>query len=320
MALQKINPHDFEWQIILNPYALSSQCIQYKEHIAFELERNQIPHRFHVSERKEGTSREVASKLCQEGQKHFLIVGGDGTINEIINGIFQSGVDTSDIYVAIFPFGTGNDFCRTHLYPTDFASTMEHFLDPSFVRHDVGMVKSVVNDENVGQRYFINIAGFGFDAAIIKNTNGTKPKYFASAIYLTNLLKVLFKHKAQNIHIQGDGLDVSSNVFSIAVGNCKYNGNGMMQVPMAKPNDGKFDVVVINRVSPFKVIRNVKNLYAGKHIGALKEIATYQASQLSIQSQEHVLGEVEGEMLKQGRYDISILPQAINIMTMRTDL
>ena len=166
MALQKINPHEFEWQIILNPYALSSQCIQYKEHIAFELERNQIPHRFHISERKEGTSREVASKLCQEGKTHFLIVGGDGTINEIINGIFQSGIDTRDIFVAIFPFGTGNDFCRTHLYPSDFANTLERFLNPSFVRHDVGIVKSIVNEENVGQRFFINIAGFGFDAAI----------------------------------------------------------------------------------------------------------------------------------------------------------
>ena len=85
---------------------------------------------------------------------------------------------------------------------------------------------------------------------------------------------------------------------------------------MALQDDGLLDLVVIRHVSPFKVIANVKNLYAGKHL-AMKEVSTYKANHFTIRSSEAVLGEVEGEMLKQGDYDISILPRSINIMTMQ---
>ena len=102
----------------------------------------------------------------------------------------------------------------------------------------------------------------------------------------------------------------------MAVGIGKYNGNGMMQVPMALQDNGLLDLVVIRHVSPFKVIANVKNLYAGKHL-KMKEVSTYKTQHISIRSSEHVLGEVEGEMLKQGDYDISVLPRSVNIMTMQ---
>ena len=316
MTIETINPTEFEWQIIINPYALSLQNNSYQTQIEVELQRLGIEYQKHVADNGYGTCREQICRLCQAGERHFIVCGGDGTINEIINGIFQSGVDTHEVYVAILPMGTGNDFCRTHLYPNDLQETLHCLAHPSFIQHDVGLVRSINGNGTIAERYFINIAGFGFDADVIQHTVGNKPKHFSSAIYLTTLLKVLFKHKSQNIHIKGDNFDITESVYTMAVGIGKYNGNGMMQVPMALQDDGLLDLVVIRHLSPFKVIANVKNLYAGKHI-AMKEVSTYKAKHISITSAESVVGEVEGEMLKTGEYDISVLPQSIHIMTMQ---
>ena len=316
MTIETINPTEFEWQIIINPYALSLQNNSYKTQIEVELQRIGINYKKHLADDGHGTCREQICRLCQAGERHFIVCGGDGTINEIINGIFQSGVNTREVYVAILPMGTGNDFCRTHLYPNDLQETLHCLAHPSFIQHDVGLVRSINGNGTIAERYFINIAGFGFDADVIQHTVGNKPKHFSSAIYLTTLLKVLFKHKSQNIHIKGDNFDITENVYTMAVGIGKYNGNGMMQVPMALQDNGLLDLVVIRHISPFKVIANVKNLYAGKHL-KMKEVSTYKTQHISIRSSEHVLGEVEGEMLKQGDYDISVLPRSVNIMTMQ---
>lgn len=319
MALEKINPTDFEWQIIVNPNALSLQRKDYKELLTSELQRMNIRHSLYVADNGVGTCRRHICQLCQEGKRHFLVVGGDGTLNEITNGIFQSGVNTQEVYMAILPMGTGNDFCRTHLYPKDMMETLKLFAAPTFIRHDVGLVKTLDKGKTIAERYFINIAGFGFDADVIQHTLGDKPKHFSSAIYLTTLLKVLFKHRSQNIHIKADNIDITENVYTMAIGICKYNGNGMMQVPMAVQDDGLLDLVVIRHVSPFKVISNVKNLYAGKHL-KMKEVSTYKARHITISSSETVLGEVEGEMLQPGDYDISIVPRGMNILTMQENI
>ena len=318
MTIETINPTEFEWQIIINPYALSLQNNSYKTQIEVELQRIGIAYKKHLADDGHGTCREQICRLCQQGERHFIVCGGDGTINEIINGIFLSGVDTHEVYVAILPMGTGNDFCRTHLYPNDLQSTIRSLAHPTFIKHDVGLVKSLSHGTQTAERYFINIAGFGFDADVIQHTVGKKPKYFTSAIYLTTLLKVLFSHKSQNIHIQADGSDITEKIYTMAIGIGKYNGNGMMQVPMAVQDDGLLDLVVIRQLSPFKVIANVKNLYAGKHL-AMKEVSTYKAQHITISSSETVLGEVEGEMLAGGDYDISVLPRSINIMTMQNN-
>lgn len=316
MIVEKINPADFEWQIIINPNALSLQDKQYKEQLENELRRIGFSYKLYVAESGIGTCREQACKLCQVGFRHFLIVGGDGTINEIINGIFQSGIDTNEVYMAILPMGTGNDFCRTHLYPKKLTTTIDILTSPTFIKHDIGIVKTINKGEITAERYFINIAGFGFDAAVIQRTIGNKPKHFSSAIYLLNLLKSLFRHKSQDVNIELDNTIFKERIFTMAIGIGQYNGNGMKQVPMAVQDDGLFDVVIIRNVGPLKVIANVKKLYAGEHI-SLKEVSTYKTQHLTIKSSDLILGEVEGEMLQQGDYDISILPRCINIMTMQ---
>lgn len=300
------------WQIIANPTAMANSGCKYWDKIIRQLRQLQLDYRFVISDDKDA-SQAIIKELCQKGNKHFLVIGGDGTINNVINAIFTAGVDTHDIYVGVLPLGTGNDWCHTHQYPRSYMDTINLFLRGQFVRHDIGIVDCFADNKTIATKYFINIAGFGFDANVIHHTINSKNH--SSYIYITQLLKVLFSHQSQPISIRTDNVVTENNIFSIAVGICQYNGNGIRQVPMANPTDGLFNSLVVSKISPWKFIRNIKNLYQGR-IEHLKEVSYLTSADLQIFSDMPILGEIEGEPLPiTNHYHIKTLPQAINMLT-----
>ena len=304
------------WHLIINPNALSDKCLNYTEPIKDILIRESIRFESHIVI-SSGICKTTIEKLCKEGNCHFMVLGGDGTLNEVVTAIFNSGIDTTKVYIIPFPLGTGNDWCRTHCYPKDALDTAHRLYDAHFIRHDVGTVEVLRNDKTAAVRHFVNIAGFGFDAAVIQQTAGQKPKFLASAKYLINLLKVLFSYKPAQMSIFSPDFSVSDKIFTIAVGICEYNGNGMRQVPMADPTDGLFDVVVIKEIAPSKVIKNVKKLYSGTHIGQLSEIEVYKTNALVISATPYGKCEVEGEMLPEGDYRVTMRPNSINLLSFK---
>ncbi len=317
--MKAISFNDYKWHVIVNPNALSARCKIYSKTVAQKLEELKIPHTKHIAD-KCNAGIEIVKNLCQQGEKYFIAVGGDGTVNEVVNGVFQSGVSTEEVYIAVIPLGTGNDWTHTHQYPSTYVKTMDSLNQAFFIKHDVGLVQTVINQQVASQRYFINIAGFGFDASIASGVNETKSKVFSKTVYLLTLLRVLFTHKAQKIKIETEKTSFSENIFTFAVGICQYNGNGMRQLPMANPVDGILDTAIIKEVSPFKVIRNVKRLYSGSHIKALKDkIIVLNSNTVEITAEPYVLGEVEGELLQKGDYRISILPRSVNMMSFNKD-
>ncbi|MDR3048091.1 MAG: YegS/Rv2252/BmrU family lipid kinase [Bacteroidales bacterium] len=312
MVENYIDSKSNHWCVIINPNALAGKSEKLWKDFSLILEKNEIHFTPYIAN-KENAGKEIANSLCLQGFRHFMVFGGDGTVNEIVNGICSSAIDTKEVFLVSVPVGTGNDWARTHQYSNKFDKWISDFTKGNFISHDVGMVESVSENTVIDKRHFINIAGFGFDAAVINVMKGNKYKYFTGAVYVLSILKALFSHKAQQMEFAATNFDIKSNVFSIAVGLCKYNGNGMKQVPAANPFDGIFDVVVIRKINKLKIIANMANLFSGKHL-KLREIDVYQTDKLDIIATEPVLGEVEGEMLKQGNYSISLLPQHINVL------
>jgi len=302
-----------EWQLIYNPNALGFRRLALWQSLETQLPKLSILYEKHIAS-SGSDCRQLLCRLCREGKRHFMIAGGDGTLNESINGIFVSGIDTTEVFVAVIPIGTGNDWSRTHLYPETVTRNLETLREGRFILHDIGIVESVNDSKATEKRYFLNIAGFGFDATVIAQTKGEKPARFPSLVYLLGLLKVLFSYKAKPAELVCQGQHIKDNIYTIAVGIGQYNGNGMRQVPTAIPNDGQLDVVVIKDLPKWKVIKNVKNLYAGTHL-RLKEVKQFRATQLHLNGNGTLLGEVEGEMLTVGDYEISILPQAVHMLT-----
>lgn len=312
VSKENITVFNHTWQIIANPTAMSSTGYKHWNIIADNLNQLKLDYRFYLSN-DVATSNILIRELCKEGHRHFIAIGGDGTINSVVNALFLSGVDTHEIYLGIIPLGTGNDWCRTHNYPNSYIDTINVFLRGQFLRHDVGVLDCLQDSTLIATHHFINIAGFGFDAHIIHKI--AEYDSHSSYVYIRTLLKVLLTHKAQPVRIQADDTTIESNIYSIAVGNCRFNGNGMQQVPMADPSDGIFNIMALDKISPLKIVRNINNLYEG-HLEHLEEVKYIAAKHVHISSPQALLGETEGETLPVcNEYDIRMLPQAINILT-----
>jgi len=312
----QINPQLYTWQIILNPNALLHRSSRFWKDIESKLQEVQINY-LHYMTSTIDEAKELIINLCKKGEQHFIIIGGDGSLNIFANAVMASRVNSAEIYAALIPMGTGNDWSRSHGYSNRYLEAIDSLITGNFVSHDVGLVETVVDDQVVDTRYFVNIAGFGFDGAVIANASKKTTKIFHKQLYLINLLKTLLAYKSQQVHIQSNEFTVSKNIFTMAIGIGQYNGNGMRQCPEAISDDGLLDVVIIEKVSIRKVLMNIKNLFDGTHIKKLKEVSTYRTDNLEISTNPFILGEVEGEMLTTGNYRIRCLASAIHFMSVK---
>ena len=132
-----------------------------------------------------------------------------------------------------------------------------------------------------------------------------------------SVVKCLLKYKVTHVQIEVDGQQVfDDSILSLSVGNCRFNGGGMMMMPNAIPDDGQFDITVIRKVSIFKFAANVKNIYDGTFIHKLKEVQTFRGKKIRIVSiPPHSLKvETEGETLNNSPFDFEILPKAVNMV------
>jgi len=312
----QINPKNFSWQIIFNSNASLYKSSQHWEKIENKLQKVQIDYCYHLTSTID-EAKELTIDLCKKGERHYIIIGGDGTLNIFANAIMESQVNSSEIFAAFIPLGTGNDWSRTHGYSKSYLDAIDALMVGNFINHDLGLVETIINDNVIDARYFVNIAGFGFDGAVIANTKKKSTKIFHKQMYLINLLKTLIAYKAQPVTFKSNELVETKNIFTIAIGIGQYNGNGMRQCPEAIPNDGLFDVVTIEKASIPKILLNIKNLFDGSHITKLKEVSVYRTEYLEINSAPYILGEVEGEMLSTGNYRIRCLPSAIHFLHVR---
>lgn len=305
-----VNQH--EWHIFLNRNAMHCRSSEYWKSIETQLTSAQVPYCCHYAQSQKEDS-EVILNCCRNGVRHFVVVGGDGSLNFFIDNVVKSGINISDIFVAVIPLGTGNDWARSHHYPTKPQEAVTLFLNGKFISHDVGKVVTK-SAEGESIRHFINIAGFGFDAEVIQRTKGQgKP---SSSMYLLSLLKTLFNYKSKTVSVLIDGKLYDYELFTAAVGINQYNGNGMRQCPDAICNDGFFQTVIIRKVGILKVLRNVGRLFKGTHVKLLKEVESFHSQEVQFLCKEDLLlGEVEGEMLSKGNYSVTLLPQRINLLT-----
>ena len=252
----------------------------------------------------------VRNAIVEKGYRKFISVGGDGTNNEVINGIFtQDAVPTTEITMATMPIGTGNDWRRTFDIPLEYDVVAKIIKAGHTFSHDIGKL-TYYNDGDPKIRYFLNAAGTGLDQMVCNSTNMMKQQGKGGTIrYLISVVKCLLTYKVTHIQIEIDNQIVfDDQILSVSVGNCRFNGGGMMMMPNAIPDDGQLDVTVIRKVSIFKFAANVKAIYDGTFIKKLKEVQTYRGKHIKIVSipPHSLLVETEGEDLNNSPFDFEI--------------
>jgi diacylglycerol kinase family enzyme len=179
--------------------------------------------------------------------------------------------------------------------------------------HDIGKVSYLSGPEKK-ERYFINIAGLGFESVVVRRTNIQKDKgKSGKAIYFYNLLMSLLSYKNTKAEIVIDGMKTQADIFSLNVGNGRYCGGGMRQTPFALPDDGILDVTVIKGMGKLEIIWNLKILYDGTILDHPK-VEGYKCRNVKVMSDSVLYVEADGESLGHTPAEFSIIPSCINIV------
>ena len=263
---------------------------------------------------------ELVKIAIEAGERNFIAVGGDGTFNEVANGLFsQNEVKQDEFTLAAIPVGTGNDWGRMFSIPAEYAKAIDIIKKGNTFVQDVGIAEYQDGDQRM-QRFFVNIAGMGFDALVAHKTNRKKKEGQSGTIsYFINLLTSLLEFKPGQVHIEVDDESWDLNTFSLTVGICRFNGGGMKQSPLAIPDDGLFDLTVIKKIGFFTIAMQLKNLYDGSFINHPK-IFTARGEKVRVSSNiPNFQLEVDGEGLGEGPYEFSILHRAIKVVVGKLD-
>jgi YegS/Rv2252/BmrU family lipid kinase len=302
-----------EWFVIVNPNAGNGKVKKDWNRISSLLEKGNLPVTVRFTEGK-NHAMALAYEAVASGFRKIITVGGDGTLNEVLNGVYMNETcSPPDVALALIPAGTGNDWGRMFGIPLDYDKSIGIIVENKQMLHDVGLVEYFVGDEKA-RRYFINIAGVGFESEVVRSTNLQKEKgRSGKMIYFYNILKCLLSYKNTEAEIVIDGESTVAGIFSINVGNGRYCGGGMRQTPEALPNDGLLDVTVIKEVGRFEIIRNLKMLYNGT-ILSHPRIDGYKCRNVKVRSMSLIQAEADGESLGHTPAEFSIIPAGIKIV------
>jgi diacylglycerol kinase (ATP) len=302
-----------EWLVIVNPNAGKGKGQKDWDIIAGFLKKTDIIFTVKFTEEK-GHAVRLTKEAISEGARNIMTVGGDGTLNEVVNGIFtNASCPSTDFSLALIPVGTGNDWGRMFGIPLDYEKAVGIIGEGKQMLHDIGLMTYFEGEEKK-MRYFINIAGLGFESVVVRRTNSQKEKgHSGKAIYFYNLLMSLLSYRNIRAEIIVDGEKKTADIFSINVGNGKYCGGGMRQTPDALPDDGLLDVTVINGIGKIEIIRSLKMLYDGTILSHPK-IDGYKCRNLKVISDSIIWAEADGESLGHTPAEFSIIPSAINIV------
>lgn len=301
------------WFVIINPHAGGGKGRIDWPAIEGLLVKHSINFTYVFTEHKHHAV-ELAVASIKRGYRRIIAVGGDGTLNEIVNGLFiQKTVPASAVTIGVIAVGTGNDWIRMCNIPAGYENYVKAIKDENVFRQDVGRVE--YTESRIQQhRYFVNAAGIGFDAQVVLYANRMKDVGKRGALlYVLSLLKTLVRYQHTKIAITVDGQSAQESTFSLTVGIGPYSGAGMMQVPNAVANDGLYDVTMIRKISKWRVLLNIHRLYNGTILNHPKT-SSYRGSTIEIVSNPPVLLEADGESLGESPFRFTLLPRAINVV------
>ena len=266
----------------------------------------------------EATSR--TREAIGQGYSRVVAVGGDGTLNEVVNGYFAAGgnVLNPDVAIGLIPSGTGGDFRRSvRLLNSDAA--IAALIAGTTRQIDAGRIEVAASVGTPAKvHHFINIADWGVGGEVVTRVNSSKFKASGargSALFLAISLSELLGYGGREIEVTVDGNPVVRHFSNVIVANGRYFGGGMKIAPLAMLNNGTFDVVLVSQMSPWQALRGLPRIYRGTHL-KMDSIELLRGSTVQIASRDPrpLRFEAEGEELGAGDATVTCLKGAIKFV------
>lgn len=260
----------------------------------------------HFTKKAKHATEIVQEHVSKKDADVIIVVGGDGTVHEVINGLVGSTIP-----LGIIPAGSGNDFCRAMDIPTRFDQALERIFKNEQTIIDIGCINT---------NYFVTVVGVGFDGQVAQTTNRSKYKKALNVIrlggfsYIIGVLKVLSFYKPTNVDLKINKNKLTfSNVWLIAVANSPFYARGMLICPQAKSNDGVFDICIVQGISRWELLRIFPSVFKGKHI-THPSIKMLKANEIEILSDSPMIAHGDGEIIAETPIKISVQPNTLNVL------
>jgi diacylglycerol kinase (ATP) len=243
--------------VIVNPTAGAGKGLRLLPRLVSALQAHRCSHHLHLTTGP-GEAIEVARRFACDGATLVLAVGGDGTVNEVANGLLEAGGTTA---LAVIPAGRGVDFTRSLNVPRNLSATIDQAVAGRYRRVDVGRATFA----NGTSRIFVNAGGLGFDTTVAEGAMRSRLPG-SSLPYISAVLRAIARYRTFEIDLEADGNRIIGHVASAIVANGRYLGGGMKLVPTADLADGLIDLAILGDLTRRELIVSAPRVYRGAHV------------------------------------------------------
>jgi YegS/Rv2252/BmrU family lipid kinase len=306
--------------IVVNPHSGGGRTGREWPNIERAL-RAAYPHMRLAITQGRGDATSLVRHALSEGHHEIVAVGGDGTINEAVNGLFDAdGPIMPDAVFGFITSGTGGDFRKTFGVAPGYPEAIARLKRAPVHRIDVGKLTCLTRDGKPTVRYFANIGSFGLFGAVVDAVNRARfAKWlggsFAFAFHSARAL-LTYRDRAVRLKID-DVYDEITRISTVAIANGQFFGGGMRVAPEAIPDDGLFDVIIMGGTSRRRALADLRQIYSGEHLTnpAVRAVRGRKivAAPVAETAGRPVLIEVDGECAGQLPATFELLPRALNL-------
>lgn len=258
-----------------------------------------------------GDAESIARRATQEGRATVLAAGGDGTVNEVVNGILGAGCAELP-EVAVIPLGTGTDLCRTFGIPLEAAQAAALVRRGARRRIDVGRL-TCIGRGGPTSRFFVNIADAGIGGEVADFVNSGFKFVNGELTFSLAAVITLLRYRNPVLSLDLDGTTREVTAQQVVIANCQYYGGGMRMAPQAVPDDGLFDVIINGDLGAFETIGLLGKVRSGKHMSHPK-MERVLARRVEVSSRSRVGVDADGERPGDLPATFEVVPRAIQLL------
>ena len=298
-----------DWFAVFNPVSAGGRGLRDQQRIEGLLRQEGVRCATAVSEYA-GHALQLARNALRAGHRRFLAVGGDGTLNELLNGLFlEDAALAHECTLAILPVGRGNDWARGRGIPLDYGSSIAVLRSGRTMHHDVGMAR-LGTEARPDLRYFLNVAGAGFDAHVVRLTRASR---LGPLTYLAGLVRGFASYRPEVLEVSGGARSLNGRAFVVFAAIGRYCGGGMLVAPSAQADDGLLDAVIIGDIGKAELAWNLRRLFDGT-LHEYRKVTAFKSEWLDVRGSRAVPVEVDGELAGESPVRFGILPRAIRVI------
>lgn len=257
-----------------------------------------------------GQATEYARQALEAGVRQVVCVGGDGTLNEVVNGLMSLEVaKASRPQLGYLPLGAASDLAKTLGVTTNIENGLRDIATMHGRWVDVGRANFIGNDNKSTSRYFINVLSFALGGEVAGRVNKSS-KAMGGFSYLWATLTALVFFKNPLVRLRIDNKVYEQRVWHVAIANGQYHGGGMRIAPDAKVDDGRLRMTVVGDLSFLAVLLNLPTFYNGQ-IYSIDEVSRFSGKRIGAESKDPVLIDIDGEQVGRLPVTAEILPLAL---------